>query len=162
MLIFDNYLDKIDWHLVLLISGIGLFVVAVIIVFLVIGYKTYRKLIIRKNAQITTIEQQLNELFEKRVSILSAFNKDAKVLETPNLYTNMKAKAAFKKDTDTFIKNKLTNDVLMNNNAEIAQIVNEYNKRAEEFNKMIRHFPANVIAERFGFRPYELYDESTE
>ena len=159
---FSFAANGIDWRLILLVSSIGLLLVGLIVVTCLITYKTYQKILIQKRAQIEYYEHELNELFGKRVSILSAFNKDAKNLETPNLYTNMAEKAAFKKETDKYIKSKLTNDVLMNNNAEIAQIVNEYNRHAQKFNQLIKKFPAKIVANRYGFTPYELYDESVE
>ena len=154
--------QPIDWKLVVLVSAIGLLLVAIVVVTIMIVYKTYQKILIQRRAQISFDEQRLNELFEKRVSILRAFDKNANKLETPNLYTNMAEKAAFKKETDKYIKTKVVNDVLMNNNAEIAQIVNEYNARAEKFNKMIERWPGKMVAVRYGFTPFELYDERLE
>ena len=57
---------------------------------------------------------------------------------------------------------KEINDVLMNNNAEIAQVVNEYNERAVRFNKMIKRWPGRSVAARYGFTEFELYDESID
>lgn len=151
--------NTIDWHLILLIVGIGLLVIAVAIVVFVTYYKTSKKLLIRLNSRIEYIEQALNDLFQKRIEMLSVFDKKAKNLVAPNLYSDISEKVRFKKETDKYIKSDECRATIMDNNAEIAQIANQYNAYVERYNKMIKRPLVSKIAKRYGFQMKNIFDE---
>lgn len=153
---FNNPTFKIS----LLIIGVIFLIAVFIVVFVVIYLKTYKKVLIRKNAQIGQYEQMINDLFAKRVEMLAAFNKKYKKLETPNAFSDISEKVAFKKETDKYIRLTGSESVLMENSVELSQYVNQYNRAVTQYNKLLKNIFIKPFARTNGFVPKELFDES--
>ena len=156
------YVEFVDYlPLIIIVSLIVLTVLSAGLIFLFV-YKAEKAKVFKHNLLLQEHEEKLNKVFEKRLELLAAFDVNAKKLDTPNLYSDISIKVAFKKETDKYIKSKKCRDVLMNNNAELAQIVNEYNNEVVLFNKLIKRFPDNIISKRYGYLKREIYDENKD
>ncbi len=156
---------SIDWNspavkFPLIAAAILFLITSVVVVVLVAFAKSYQKLLVQKNSQITYLEQMMNELFNKRVEMLAAFDKKYKKIETPNVFADIKSKVEFKKETDRYIKLKGCENILMNNSTELAQIINQYNHAVDRYNGLIKNIFLVGYAKRNGFLKKEIFDES--
>ena len=157
----------IDWSkpevkAILFIVAIIFLVSVIVTIFFILYFKTYKKVLIQKNAQMTKIEEMMVDLFEKRVDILSAFDSKVRKMTTPNIYGDIASKVEFKKKLDKYISQKKCEQILMNNSAELAQIINLYNKEVKRYNHLISRLLIRSFAKKNGFLPREFFDESID
>ena len=163
---------------------LGIIILAIVLLFIIVMsltyiYNNFQNYIIRINeaeANIDSILRKRFDLLNKSIDIIKSYTKTEDVLDTivklrskklsnfeldRSLYDGIKEfnkyKAEFPelKADDSFTKIDIS---LNESEAEIVAFRKYYNDIITDYNKLVRSFPANIIALIFKFKPKLYFD----